>query len=223
MKRIYEKSVQIFRKFQRVFPDRRQISGSLAVTFGGSSNALPAETSTYQMPPKVAAPAAPSVVKNFQLELKLTGVECEGLRVRLFSEWLNCCGVTGFFGQGEQLWEAIADSEHKVSKYQTSFEAILNDAASLNAFNSKPAIYAVLLKDVVDKELIVAVPIGFTAIDCSPLAMESIKTLDSQVIVEGIQLDFKVTVENPLIPPATVIGYEPVLFDIKWYVWSSFL
>lgn len=168
------------------------------------------------MPPKVAAPAAPPVVKNFQLELRLSCGECEGLRIRIFSEWLNSCGVTGFFGQGEQPWEAIEDSDRKVSKYQTSFEAILSDPTALNAFNSKPAIYAVLLKDTVENDLIVTVPLGFTAIDCSPFAMESIKTLDSQVVIDGIQLDMIVSVENPLIAPSTVIGYEPVLFDIKW-------
>lgn len=173
------------------------------------------------MPPKVApVAAAPPPSKNFKIDVRVrTDNDNESkFRIRFFSEWLNCCGTTAVFGQGEPPWDVIPESNKKQCSYQNSFEASLNKQDSLNLFNSKPGVYAVVVKEIVENGFIISVPVGFSYIDCSSLAFEKNKLSVLNVLVDNnIELDFSITVETALIPKVDIIAYEPLILNLTRY------
>ncbi len=73
-----------------------------------------------------------------------------------------------------------------------------------------------VLRDKVEKDLLVSVPVGFVHLDCSSFAMESGAVAVSNIRIDKfLELSMTIAIEKPLIPAADVILYEPLLLSFK--------
>lgn len=130
------------------------------------------------------------------------------LRVRLFSEWINCSCTSGVFGSDTMTWNASETAESLYSSdYQANLEYNLSSDESLKVFNATPGIYAVFLND--------GVPISFSYVDCSSFVMEAGTLAVKQFKLLDYSVDVAVSVKNPLVSLASAIKLEPVTIDIR--------
>ena len=142
------------------------------------------------------------------------------VKVRLFSEWLECSCTSDIFG-GEEL-EWIDNSEdpelatQKLCTFNALYEADISSTEKLNALNEKPGIYAVFMT-VEEREdgSESLTPIGFTYVDCSSFVLAG-STLSARCIkVLNFEAQMTVKTENALMPREELLGLEPVLIELN--------
>jgi hypothetical protein len=173
------------------------------------------------MPPKAApVAAAPVVEKNFQLEIEIVQAlnfdNEKAIKVRIFSEWLECCGTTPQFGLQEALpWENSGDG--KVSaKFRTSFEAYFPNDDKLVQFHNHPGLYFTVLNENKDGNSLNATPLAYLYLDCSSLLYGKKSLAVQKRNVSGIHCRATVNITKEIMPLHNLIKFEPLLLDISW-------
>lgn len=194
------------------------------------------------MPPKVAAPP---VVERKGLEITISisqtvigeYVEFENLenyRVRVISEWIDCCGTTGLFGaNGSELpWVDVEDTAPvadtltsevrrvRRATFKRSFDPFFveRDTAQkqkLNNFNLKPEIYFIALVDVIENNSLKSVPKRFIPVDCSTFLIEKSTKLSSMDLSPGVEMKISIEIDKPLLPYPEAIQFEPLCLNFQ--------
>lgn len=128
------------------------------------------------------------------------------LKIRIFSEWLKCCGISSIMGEGDIPWNSLPNDE-KISTLSLNFESDLSTKESITIFHKKPGIYAVFLSE--NK------PVGFTFIDCSSFLVEGGSLSANNVSILDYTVNMTVSVPLALLPKKELLTLEPVFIDIK--------
>ena len=194
------------------------------------------------MPPK-AAPA-PIVPEEKGLNIAITVIQtdlqeseseaftnCQSCRIKIVSEWLNCCGTTSLFGSTESglSWQTLQSptESEKVAKRSATFKKSFtpffdekdpNYKEKLSSFNLKPGIYFIILLDLVENLSYKQIPIKFSYMDCSSFLIEQTTKKLIFSLSETVSVHVTVEVEKPILPYADALGHEPLVLDAKRYV-----
>lgn len=139
--------------------------------------------------------------------LTRTGNEPDGkqLRVRLFSEWVQCSCTSGLFGGADLSWKALKEELYS-SEFHATLEHKLSSDDSLHIFNATPGIYAVFLNE--------GLPVAFAYVDCSSFIMEAGTLAVKRLKVLNYEADISVAVKAPLVSLDAAVKLEPVTIDI---------
>ena len=185
------------------------------------------------MPPK-AAPVAAPVSKGLKISVKATkyipqiSLETKSddelksqsnFKIRIISEWLDCCGSTGTFGQGDLTWKDDG-SDKQCALYESSFDPFLftdfrNDTSKIRSFNIKPGIYFLIMKEISENGTVINVPTSFTCIDCSSFLIENSVKYASTESDDNIKIEISVEIDKPLLPMEDILYMEPLLLNIQ--------
>lgn len=179
------------------------------------------------MPPKAAPIPIPVAKKGFKISLKAikySSVDTteENFKIRIISEWLDCCGSTGLYGQGELVWKELegeTNPDKKYAIYENSFDPffmdIHNDNTKIRNFNMKPGIYFIIMKENVVDGSVVNTPGRFTYIDCSSFLIETSKKNSIFQREDDIEIEIEIEIDKPLLSMEDAILMEPLLLDIS--------
>jgi hypothetical protein len=190
------------------------------------------------MPPK-AAPA-PIVPEEKGLNISITVVQtdlqeggsfsnCENCRIKIVSEWLNCCGTTGLFGstEGGLAWQTSSESgvtNKRSATFKKSFKPFFDEKdpsykEKISMLNLKPGIYFVILVDLVENLTYKQIPVKFSYMDCSSYLIEQTAKKLILSLSETVSIHVTVDIEKPILPYADALNHEPLVLDAKRYVY----
>jgi hypothetical protein len=192
------------------------------------------------MPPKVAPTPVVASNKGLKISISFTKVKSDTditenvpkYRLRMISEWLDCCGTTSIFGEGDLQWiddPISSDNDVNVSTendfirkkaiYSNSFNDTFlekdKDRDKLRLFNMNAGIYFIILRDAVENNASVIVPERFSFMECSSFLIENkSKTTTMNNVGGNINIQITVDIEKPLLPKSETISLEPLVLDI---------
>ena len=202
------------------------------------------------MPPKVAViePAVEAApLTSVRIKIKVESLLSESssktsnIRIRLVSDWLDCCVLTDVFGEGTLSWEMQGGSEEDaVAKRIATFKSECGSDLSTNkerlrSFNVNPGIYAIIMGQeerpiepasdngaggatvgsiTMETRL---VPLGFLYADCSTFLIEPGQVLVRGQSLENLNLlvEMEISVADSFLPRTVAWPLEPLVLDIK--------
>ena len=196
------------------------------------------------MPPKAApAPIVPEE-KGFNINISVIQTDfqdgsepfsaCQNCRIKIISEWLDCCGTTGLFGAPESdlLWKDILntneeglnsdgsrETKKRVSIFKKSFDPFFVDKdpqrEKLSKFNIKPGIYFVVLIDLVEDSTYKQIPVKFSYVDCSSFLIKAGSKKSSLSISDSVEIQISVEIDKPIMTYADALTLEPLVLDFN--------